>query len=465
MPWRLLSEAGWLRCVKKDLSCRAVRASWDEVRQKHMAALNSPLRRMIGWGFLGIAILVIIVLGIQKVRHAVAQEAQEESAAAKKTAAGAETKRSPTGEVVVEIPKERLQQLNLIVERALVQTYALRTTIVGEIIARPNAIVDVSAPVAGRLLSDSRAHQVTVGETVTRGEILAVVENLDAGLQGISTEARVREARHRVAQAKINADRAEQLFKVKAIALKDLQQARLNLEIAENELLSFENQSALYQSARWMEKDSAGAGRFFIRTPLSGVVTASNYRPGQSIAANQPLATVAEVATLAVQGNAFSDSLSSLHLGAPADVRTTAYPDRTFRAQLSTIADTVDPSTKTVKVLFDVANPHRELKIGMPVEVEFETSAKTKGILVPASGILSEEGAAIVYVRSGENRFVRREVTVGSRIGGAVEIKRGLNPDEQYVARGAFLIKAESQRSTLATGESEEEEGKKKKKD
>ncbi|MDD5545014.1 MAG: hypothetical protein PHX83_17755, partial [Acidobacteriia bacterium] len=237
-----------------------------------MKSTNSS-RKIIAWVVLAAVLLVAAYFVTQKVRSAMEAEAKTEQAANQRAVSGGSVRQTAAGEAIIEIPAERLQRLPIRVERAAVQTFPARVSVVGEIAARPNSMVDVQTPVGGRLASDSRAHQVGIGDSVTRGEILGVVENLDAGLQGVATEAHVAEAKQRVAQAKIDLDRAEQLYKVKAVALKDVQQSRLNLQIAENELQSSQKQNQLYGSARWIEKDSAGPGRFFIRAPLGGVVT------------------------------------------------------------------------------------------------------------------------------------------------------------------------------------------------
>ena len=415
---------------------------------------------MFTWIILIVVALVVIFLVAQKIRSAMQEEAKAEQAATQKVIAGEAVERTAAGEPIIRIPKDRLPDLPIHVERAAEQTFAAHVTVVGEIIARPNAMVDVTAPVGGRLLADPRAHQVTVGDAVARGEILAVVENLDAGLQGVATEAHVEEAHSRVAQAKIDLDRADALYQVKAVALKDVQQARLNLKIAENDLQSFQQQNQLYRSARWTEKDVAGPGRFFIRAPLAGVITASNYRPGQSVSASQPIATIADVSMVDVQGNLFYGTLASVHRGEPAFVRVSAYPDRTFPARLVTIADMVDPVTKTVSVLFEAANPHRELKIGMPAEIEIEIAKTVQGILVPGACVISEENGATIYVRIAANQFVRRTVTLGDRVADQVEIKSGLKAGEEYVSQGPMSIKAESMRGALSTGEDEDEDKK-----
>ncbi len=422
---------------------------------------SNSFRKIFTWIVIGVVALVIIFLVVQKIRNAMQEEAKAEQAAGQKVVAGEAIKRTAAGESIIQIPKDRLADLPINVTRAAEQTFASRVTLVGEILARPNSMVDVSAPVAGRLLSDSRARQVSMGDAVERGEILGVVENLDAGLQDVTTETRLQEAQQKVAQAKIDLDRAEALYKVKAVALKDVQQARLNLQIAENDYRSFQQQNQLYRSARWTEKDVAGPGRFFIRAPLGGVVTASSYRPGQSVAANQPLVTIADVSSVAVQGNVFYETLSAIHRGEQANVRVAAYPDQAFAVRLQSIADTVDPVTKTVRVLFIAANPHRQLKIGMPATIEIETAGKVNGILVPASCVISEDNGSTIYVRIAANQFVRRTVVLGERIGDQIEIKSGLKAGEEYVSQGAMSIKAESQRRSLATGESEEEERKK----
>ncbi|MDD5544861.1 MAG: efflux RND transporter periplasmic adaptor subunit, partial [Acidobacteriia bacterium] len=230
---------------------------------------------------------------------------------------------------------------------------------------------------------------------------------------------------------------------------------------AENELQSSQKQNQLYGSARWIEKDSAGPGRFFIRAPLGGVVTASNYRSGESVAPNQVIATVADVSVVAVQGNVFYENLASIHVGERAEVRVSAYPGRTFSAQLRGVADTVDPSTKTVRVLLEAPNPQRQLKIGMPAEIEIETADQSEGILIPEACVLNEEDGSAIYVRVAGNQFVRRAVTTGARVGDKIEIKSGLKAGEEFVSQGPMSIKAESLRGALATGENDEGEGKK----
>lgn len=426
-----------------------------------MNSSNSS-RKFIVWVVLGAVVLVAAYFVTQKIRSAMEAEAKTEQATNQKAVAGEPIRRTAAGETIIEISPDRLEHLPIRAERAAVQAFPARVTVVGEIAAQPNSMVDVQTPVGGRLLTDSRAHQAAIGDAVTRGEILGIIENLDTGLQGVATEAHVEEARQRVAQARIDLDRAEQLYRVKAVALKDVQQARLNLQIAENELQSFQKQNQLYGSARWTEKDSSGPGRFFIRAPFSGIVTASNYRSGESVAPNQVIATVADVSVVAVQGNVFYETLASIHAGEKAEVRVTAYADRTFPARLRNVADTVDPTTKTVRVLFEAPNPHRELKIGMPAEIEIETAAKSEGILVPAACVISEEAASTIYVRIAANQFVRRAVTLGARVGDRVEIKSGLKAGEEFVSQGPMSIKAESLRGSLATGENDEEEGKKK---
>lgn len=434
---------------------------WN-LKEMPMPSSSTSFRKIFLGVFFALFIVVIAFVVVHKARRSVAEEAQAEQAAGQKVLAGKAVQHTASGEVVVEIPASRLQQLEIVVDRATEQTFVPRVILVGEIAARPNSMVDVVSPVGGRLVADSRAHPVSVGDVVASGEILAVVENLEAGLQGVATEAHVQEARSRVSQAKVDLDRVEQLYKAKAIALKDVQQAKLNLQIAENDLRSFENQNQLYWSARWIEKDVASPGRFFVRSPLSGVVTASNYRVGQSLGSNQVMLSVADVSSVIAQGNVFYEALSSIHPGERAVVRVSAYPGKEFSSRLRSVADTVDPATKTVRVLFEVPNPHRELKIGMPAEIEIEMEAQAKGILIPASSILSEEGSSAIYVRVSPNQFVRREVVLGARVGDRVEIKSGLKPGESFVSKGPISIKAESLRGSFAGEEPEEHEAKKK---
>ncbi|MEM8893962.1 MAG: efflux RND transporter periplasmic adaptor subunit, partial [Bacteroidota bacterium] len=78
---------------------------------------------------------------------------------------------------------------------------------------------------------------------------------------------------------------------------------------------------------------------------------------------------------------------------------------------------------------------------GSYVEVQLSIGAADTTLMVPESSLLEDYGAhSVIVQRSGEN-FERRDVKIGRRNGGWVEITEGLTLGERVVSRGAYQVK------------------------
>jgi cobalt-zinc-cadmium efflux system membrane fusion protein len=110
-----------------------------------------------------------------------------------------------------------------------------------------------------------------------------------------------------------------------------------------------------------------------------------------------------------------------------------------FSGKVDFISDSLDPTTRTIKVRGSVPNPQRLLKAEMFVKAEF--------LLAPENGV--EVSSRAVFLR-GEKHYVmledmpghysRQEVTVGSERAGRLIIIEGLKPGQRVVIDGALLL-------------------------
>ena len=74
--------------------------------------------------------------------------------------------------------------------------------------------------------------------------------------------------------------------------------------------------------------------------------------------------------------------------------------------------------------------------------------------MVAQSAVLNSGDRQVVFVDRGKGYFEPREVTLGARSEGRVEILSGLQPGERIVISGNFLIDSESQLKTALGGAS-----------
>ena len=141
--------------------------------------------------------------------------------------------------------------------------------------------------------------------------------------------------------------------------------------------------------------------------------------------------------------------LSSVKAGAEAVLRTQAYPGEDFRGQLVLVGDVVDAGTRTIEGRVAVPNTSGKLKPGMYVDASVAAAGERSVLAVPEAALQDDEGRAVVFVKTGERTFARREVTAGERSAGYVEILRGLTEGETVVTSGGFLLKSEMRKGGM----------------
>jgi RND family efflux transporter MFP subunit len=133
--------------------------------------------------------------------------------------------------------------------------------------------------------------------------------------------------------------------------------------------------------------------------------------------------------------------------------RVTGMPDRfeidERNGRLISVGNVVDERTRSIPVIFEVANPKGRLRIGLFAEVSIKTGIQSPVLAVPESALLEEEGKYSVYVHVEGEAFARREVEVGGREGDWVEVRNGLAANDRVVTVGAYQIRLASLSSQL----------------
>ena len=124
----------------------------------------------------------------------------------------------------------------------------------------------------------------------------------------------------------------------------------------------------------------------------------------------------------------------------------------------------VDADTRTVRARIDLVNADGKLRPGMFVKVELvdphskESNASLpKSLVVPEDSVVRDGDEFLVFVVTGERRFERREVRVGRKAGGFVELfpahdQEAIKAGDTVVTEGAFLLKSAVSKESLGGG-------------
>ena len=114
-----------------------------------------------------------------------------------------------------------------------------------------------------------------------------------------------------------------------------------------------------------------------------------------------------------------------------------ALPGKTFTGVVDFVDPVVQLPGRTVLVKASVPNPGRELQAGMFIEARLATSTRPNAVVVPEDAVLASLNQRVSWVVLPDNKVERREVTIGVRRAGFVEITQGVKAGERVVVGGA----------------------------
>ena len=100
------------------------------------------------------------------------------------------------------------------------------------------------------------------------------------------------------------------------------------------------------------------------------------------------------------------------------------FPGQTFAGAVTLIYPHLNAQTRTARIRIEVPNPDRVLRPEMYVDAEIETGTPGPVLAVPESAVIDSGSRQAVLIDKGEGRFEPRDVKLGRRGGGFVEIRR-----------------------------------------
>jgi cobalt-zinc-cadmium efflux system membrane fusion protein len=182
-----------------------------------------------------------------------------------------------------------------------------------------------------------------------------------------------------------------------------------------------------------------------IYAPASGYIIAQNVTnaaaAGVAYSGSATAFTIADLSHVWIICDVYENDLASVHLGETAQIRLTAYADRTFTGVISDIGAVLDPTLHTAKVRIEVENPGTVMRVGMFATATFFGQTKMTFATVPSAAILHLHDRDWVYVPSGANGSFRRVGVEGGDMlpGGIQEIKSGIGVGQQVVSNALTL--------------------------
>ena len=308
----------------------------------------------------------------------------------------------------------------------------------------PNHTVNIFAKMAGIATTVT----ADVGNRVTAGQLLvqidtrelnaqlAVAEAAAAGVgdQAVQVKSGTETARLNLEMAQRSYERTKTLLDTKVVTRSQLDDAQTKLDLAKT---AFDNSNRQYQTITGSGLAQAEAQVNFIKvqisnstitSPISGIVTNRNINPGEITSMSTPLLSIADVATLKLQGNVSQDDVVRIPVGGRVNVVVDALSTNSYVGRVEQVGPIAAATGQYFPVVVSLKNDGK-LLAGMTAKASF-TWTGGEGILIPLSAVAdSQDGRASVFVVS-EGRVHAKNVDLGPRSDSEVQVISGLAASE-----------------------------------
>jgi Cu(I)/Ag(I) efflux system membrane fusion protein len=208
-------------------------------------------------------------------------------------------------------------------------------------------------------------------------------------------------------------------------------QRLMNLDVPDAAIIAMEKSGTVPIAIEWS-------------APRDGIVLERNAVEGMRAQPGDVLFRVADTSVVWAMIDIAERDLGAVSVGQPVIVRARSYPGREFVGQVSVIYPQVSRETRTARLRIELPNSDSVLLPDMYVDAEIDTGSQHPVLAVPESAILDTGSRQAIFVEKGEGRFEPRDVKLGHRGGGYVEVREGVTEGEPVVVSANFLIDAES---------------------
>ena len=178
--------------------------------------------------------------------------------------------------------------------------------------------------------------------------------------------------------------------------------------------------------------------------PQDGIVLERKAVDGQAFKSGDVLFRIADHSVVWVMADIPEGDVAAVKPGQAVTVRMRAYPGRLFNGKVTVVYPHLMKETRTARVRIELPNPDLALLPDMYGDVEIATGSGQAVVAVPTSSVIDSGSRQVVIVDLGDGRFEPRDVKLGRRGSGYVEVLEGIQEGDSVVVDGNFLIDAES---------------------
>jgi RND family efflux transporter MFP subunit len=354
---------------------------------------------------------------------------------------------------------DKLQQWYVGLQAENPKITELQTTIscIGKILPLPEKKAKITSPYRGKLIFPPGFKLKLVGDRVAKGDILAVIQPLAFQPEQVDAfNLAMEEQKAKLLMDKAYSEymRAKRLFEEDIIPQKHLISAETEYEIAKR---NYENIKTLKGS--YFEEKSTDSSQssqleyYYVKAPIDGILSCTHIFRGEFVEPHEELCQIIDPRKVWLELQVHEKDILKLSQRKAASLFITSGNTRwqiaSDNLNLVSIGIALNEQTRTLPVIYELNNSSFHLKIGMMVDAALGIPNEVRGMVIPEKALIEIEGVPYVFVKVGEEKFMRKLVEIVKHGAGIVQVIKGIELDDKIVVRGVYNLKLASLKAVI----------------
>lgn len=297
--------------------------------------------------------------------------------------------------------------------------------LLGTVFAAPQGRAVIQSPQAGKIVS----LQVTPGQSVGKGQVVAVIEQqVDAGTQiSISAQSNSVNGEHEAAKAQY-----ERLLAIEDIAAKkDITEAKARYENAKRNKSLFDANTG---------KSTNNRKLITLTSPVSGIVGIFNFAIGAVVNSGETLFEITNLNQVFVEAQIFATDAEKLKTAT--GFTTISNTDTmVYKLKMISTAQSVNSGNQSQKLVFEIINPKNQFKIGENVNVRMTGNNIIRQVILPNEAITNVNGKAAVFIKDKAEQYSISFIVKGQNNDRVTVISKGAEDGERVVTTNVYQMK------------------------
>ncbi len=296
----------------------------------------------------------------------------------------------------------------------------------GKVTPEDNKVANVFPIVAGYVAKVT----VSLGDHVTKGQVLAVIRSTDIA----DFEKQRRDAETEFLLAKRSLKSTQELYESRLNTERDVAAAQKAVDDAQAEVNRIQEVFNIYRI-------NNGA-LYNVTAPISGFITEKKLNVDMQLPSGytESIFTIAQIDEVFITANVYETDIAKISLHMPAEVDLLSYSGKRFLGKIDKIMNILDPETKTLKIRIRLPNPGYALKPEMAATVYVHYKEDQWLPAVPAEAVVFDRNRNYLMIFHRKDSVETRAVEPLHSTSGKTYISSGLAAGEKVIVKNALLI-------------------------